>query len=41
MCELHGGYLAHIETKEEQSFMRQLLQGLHGKFQVLTWEPEN
>ncbi|XP_048733100.1 perlucin-like isoform X2 [Ostrea edulis] len=26
MCELHGGYLAHIETAEEQTFMKQLLQ---------------
>ena len=30
MCEIHGGYLARVESAEEQTFIENLLQGLHG-----------
>jgi hypothetical protein len=35
MCELHGGFLAHIETAAEQSIMKGLLQRQQGHLQVL------
>lgn len=30
MCELHGGYLVRVESAEEQAFVQNLIQGLHG-----------
>lgn len=30
MCEIHGGYLVRVESVEEQAFVENLLQGLHG-----------
>ncbi|XP_034323728.2 perlucin isoform X1 [Magallana gigas] len=31
MCELHGGYLVRVESAEEQSFVQNLIQGLHAR----------
>ncbi|XP_078314553.1 perlucin-like [Crassostrea virginica] len=50
MCEIHGGYLARVESAEEQTFIENLLQGLHGRMYWLggsdwskegswVWEP--